>query len=589
MTLGTDALKLAWRDYVTNGVPGTGENEPVKQEIRDGLDALAIDIAAAGMGDLEEAVAILQPLVDAAEAAADAAADSAEEAADTVAEVASTIGKRSVAPLAVITDKDRYAALVIEADGHARRSMVREPARHTRGIYSHVETDRNGYALTAPRRTDANGIEHVVSPINALDTEVGIVSFYGQSLSEGYESLPIITPVAFSPRLVMFVGGVRPQDDGTTGADYASVVPLHETASGIRGETPASGAGLATLETMPDRFGVTLDDMGSVQLFHSAGEAGTEAIRLARGSGYYNRLTSQMRFGVQYARSLSQTVSVPYYARVQGEADISLQTPGATWRGIVAKERRDYERDVAGAVGEQRPVICVHTQTSSFNLAGYGLPDPTGITFAQAELCEQSPWFVMACPMYMLDYIPGDGVTVSGLHLTATSSKVLGAYISRAYLQSVYENADGTLAFDPDRKFRPLQPIRAKRQGPRVVDVLFHVPKPPLVWDTSWIAAATNYGFYIERPGAGDIALSGAPVIHARNRVRINSSFDLKAGDMLCYGLRDSQVVGENWETGRIKGARGNLADSEDHVFDPAGINRRLRNYCLHFRIPIKV
>ncbi|WIA56544.1 hypothetical protein N6H05_01580 [Sphingobium sp. WTD-1] len=497
------------------------------------------------------------------------------------------IGNRAIRPLAILADLRGYAVAIFEHDGHLKRFMGREPARHIRGIYSRVEVDRNGYALAAPRRTDAHGVEHVVAPINALNTEAANVALYGQSTSEGYESLPILTTTAFSDRLLMFVGGVRPQDDGTIGADYASVVPLHETASGIRGETPASGAGLASLETMDSRFGLSLADMNMTMLFHSAGEAGTEAARLARGSGYYNRLTSQMRFGVQYARSLGQSVSVPYYIRVQGEADISLQTDPAAWRKIVAKERRDFERDVAGAVGEHRPVVCVHAQTSSFNLAGYGKADPIGITLAQAILCDTNPWFIMAGPTYMLDYVPGDGAAVSGVHFTARSSKILGAYASRAYLQSLFEDADGTLVYDPARKFRPLQPIRAKRQGPRVVDILFHVPKPPLVWDTIQVAAATNHGFYIERPGVGDIALASAPVIHARNRVRLTAAADLKHGDMLCYALRDSQVEGENWQTGRIKGARGNLADSEDHVFDPAGINHRMRNYCRHFRIPI--
>ncbi len=44
MTAATDILKNAWRDYRTAGVPATGQNEPVKAEIRSALDALGGEI-----------------------------------------------------------------------------------------------------------------------------------------------------------------------------------------------------------------------------------------------------------------------------------------------------------------------------------------------------------------------------------------------------------------------------------------------------------------------------------------------------------------------------------------------------------------
>ena len=57
MSAGTDKLKQAWRDFITAGIPGSGANEPNKREIREGLDALSIDIAAAAVGDPEPLVA----------------------------------------------------------------------------------------------------------------------------------------------------------------------------------------------------------------------------------------------------------------------------------------------------------------------------------------------------------------------------------------------------------------------------------------------------------------------------------------------------------------------------------------------------
>jgi hypothetical protein len=77
MSAGTDALKVAFRDFNVIGVPASGPSDPPKPEIRAAADKLALDIAAAASasaGDgIEEIVAVVQPLVDRAEDAADRA------------------------------------------------------------------------------------------------------------------------------------------------------------------------------------------------------------------------------------------------------------------------------------------------------------------------------------------------------------------------------------------------------------------------------------------------------------------------------------------------------------------------------------
>src|SRR5690606_5743056 len=50
MSAAIDALKQAWRDYVTDGVPASGENDPDKAEIRAALDQLDLLIAAVTAG-----------------------------------------------------------------------------------------------------------------------------------------------------------------------------------------------------------------------------------------------------------------------------------------------------------------------------------------------------------------------------------------------------------------------------------------------------------------------------------------------------------------------------------------------------------
>jgi hypothetical protein len=73
MSAGTDALKVAFRDFNTLGVPASGPSDPHKPELRAAIDRVGLDIAAAAVavsGDgIEAVVAAIQPLVDEALAA----------------------------------------------------------------------------------------------------------------------------------------------------------------------------------------------------------------------------------------------------------------------------------------------------------------------------------------------------------------------------------------------------------------------------------------------------------------------------------------------------------------------------------------
>jgi len=52
MTTGTDALAMAFRDFIVNGVPASGPNEPAKPEIRAAIEQIGAEIGA-GMLDFE--------------------------------------------------------------------------------------------------------------------------------------------------------------------------------------------------------------------------------------------------------------------------------------------------------------------------------------------------------------------------------------------------------------------------------------------------------------------------------------------------------------------------------------------------------
>jgi len=135
------------------------------------------------------------------------------------------------------------------------------------------------------------------------------------------------------------------------------------------------------------------------------------------------------------------------------------------------------------------------------------------------------------------------------------------------------------------KDWQPLQPTTVERSG-RVITVHFHVPLPPLAWDTTlpmphqngFMEWAQGRGFEV-RSGATHITISSVAI--ASDTVQITCATDLPA-----TGL----TVGYAWTSdGNIRPngtARwGQLRDSDPFV---GSLTRAAQtNYCVAFEISV--
>ncbi len=128
------------------------------------------------------------------------------------------------------------------------------------------------------------------------------------------------------------------------------------------------------------------------------------------------------------------------------------------------------------------------------------------------------------------------------------------------------------------KTWEPLRPKAVTRDG-AVITVAFHVPKPPLVIDTTRVAPAAHHSFaYADASGAA------APAI---------ASVDLAGPDTVKITLASAPTGGErrlryamNQEPGigTPHGARGNLRDSDD---TPSQHGYDLHNWAVHFDVAV--
>ncbi len=138
---------------------------------------------------------------------------------------------------------------------------------------------------------------------------------------------------------------------------------------------------------------------------------------------------------------------------------------------------------------------------------------------------------VCSGPKYQYPYAPDD------LHLVAHGYELLGEKIGEVYFQRVVLG----------RPWQPLQPTAVHRFG-RVVAVQFHVPNPPLAWDTvlpePHQTALTEWskgrGFELRQ---GNTPLAITTVLIVGDTALIVAAADVPAGATVGYAATSDGVA----------------------------------------------
>lgn len=368
------------------------------------------------------------------------------------------------------------------------------------------------------------GVNHIIS--------------YGQSLSVGVGTAEVIsTTQRYSNQ--MFVGGVRSQDAGTDPFDkYGSLVPMVEqigpVVSGGQGfETPVSG-----MAEMLGELGIQSRFLGSCP-----GAGGLTISALSKGGIFYERLISDVTYGLSLAARANRTYKFLAFAWMQGEADGA----NATYASAFNTLRSNLNDDVKAITQQDEDLWCL----------SYQLPRAK-IGLAHLAAQETYDNIVVAMPIYHLP-------TTDGVHLTAESSKIAGAYFGLAY---------DHIVVDGDVDWRPLMVISARVDGANI-DLTYNVPAGDLSFDSTIVAPQTNNGFTLVDAGADPLTISSISIT-GPNTIRIVAAETVPSGAKVYYGFTDPENTSYGTDKGNLRDTQG-----ETIVFDGGGINYPMHNWAV--------
>lgn len=381
---------------------------------------------------------------------------------------------------------------------------------------------------------------------------------FGQSLSQGAYSTPVLT-TSQKQDSIMFSGGIRPQHPSYDVPNFfADFIPLIEKAdiSGYVGyETPCGGATEAVKQLIQNENGITFDKQKYQLLGTACGEGGMSIATLST-TYLNNNLKPAITNAFNLCQSKGLTYGMPLMGWVQGEED---NKPGSN---VTIQQYKDRLQNLIGLVDAHLKTLdsnlalngVITTQLCSFKTSGRAEPH---IELAIYQAATASNTNVhLACPLYIFDY-------KDGYHIDGPSSKWMGAYIGLAHKRILVDGED----------WKPVHPISHVKQG-RILEVKFHVPVQPLVFDTSHIALNTNYGFSLVDGSNNAIAISSV-VLTQGDTVKIIAATPIPTGAKLRYAWSPST------SPNRTTGPRGNMRDSQgdDLIFDPTGINKPMHNW----------
>ncbi|WP_437972818.1 dockerin [Sorangium sp. So ce295] len=401
----------------------------------------------------------------------------------------------------------------------------------------------------------------------------------GQSLSVGAEGTPPRTTTQRFHNLKLSLGNasVPPFDAANTAL---SLVPLVEPIRGfattypsaypknIYGETPHTA--------MADQISSLAEAAAGgehVTVHTVVGESGQPMSVLRKGAT--QTATGDTSMGRAYAATLFEAEAIARLAReagktygvgaiviTHGESDAG----SATYGDELVKLWSDYNQDLLRITGQSRSIpLLVSQQNSVHTDAG------TRSTSTQAQWrvgVDHPGDIVCSGPKYQYPYANDH------IHLNANGYQQLGEKFGQIYFEKVVLGKD----------WRPLQPTRVERSGD-VVTVHFHVPVPPLAWDsalpsphqTAFTEWAQGRGFELWS-GNSRIPISGVEI--SGDSVQITARNLPASGVMVGYAMTTD---GTSMTGGTIRW--GQLRDSDPFVGSTTG--KAQPNYSVAFEMNV--
>jgi hypothetical protein len=285
----------------------------------------------------------------------------------------------------------------------------------------------------------------------------------------------------------------------------------------------------------------------------------------------YEATLMETRAITRLASVMGKTYGVGAVIVTHGECDAGNTSYASQLYALLSS----YNTDIPAITGQTQPLQMIVSQQNSIN-------DRAAVTLAQWKIGVDHPTDVVCSgPKYQYAY------SSDHVHLVTDGYQALGEKYGQVYFERVVLRRD----------WQPLQPISVSRAGARIVKVQFHVPVPPLSWDT--LLSAPNQASAAWRNGKGFEVRAGATPVAIEtveitdDAVQITCATDLPAtGVLVGYAMTsgDGTTVSETTDasgarlwTGTVRW--GLLRDSDPFV----GATTKLPqpNFAVAFELPV--
>ncbi|XHR30951.1 MAG: hypothetical protein ACFUZC_10370 [Chthoniobacteraceae bacterium] len=326
--------------------------------------------------------------------------------------------------------------------------------------------------------------------ITGIDFDYNHIIFDGQSLSVGADSKIAISMTQEHGNVMI---GNKVAYDSTRAKIFSPLTGL-----GANDEHPIVGA----VNLFKALYEKQLNQKGNrVFIGSSCGSSGKAIEQLSKGAyiNLWERVEGSMAAAKEISSKENKSYGIAALCWVQGETNYSPSGDfAATKEGYKEKLKQfrdDFLKTGMGISNQPNIPAFVTYQTS-----GAYTNDTNGLAIgmAQWELTQEVPGCYLATPSYpFTDY---------GGHLTANGYRWMGAQFGKV-LDKVMVRRE---------KWKPLSPIKAKREG-RTLSIDFHVPEPPLVFDSPYIGRnkpelAKNKGFNVY-DGNAEVRISSIRIV----------------------------------------------------------------------------
>ncbi|NNN82143.1 sialate O-acetylesterase [Vibrio sp. 11-4(1)] len=396
-----------------------------------------------------------------------------------------------------------------------------------------------------------------------LLTEHNHIIMHGQSLSVALGSRPAITPESTSGALMPDYGFYDGNSDASQGLEsgppkstgYTTMTTLGDASMG--NEVPTAGACEQLQKMLNDEFSAG----AHVVIGSNNGHGGYKIDQLDKegvGTGptpNYLLGVEQSELYKKHSANLGKHCLTQAMLWMQGETDVSQGTTKQEYKRRLENLISDYAKDIKQGYHPALLTYQVGSHTKR-------MPNATSdVPVAQWELSNENPYVFMVCPTYVFPY------NSDGVHLPSRSSQWIGCYFGKVLFNVL-----------TGKGWKPVQPERINRQE-NIVLIDFHVPKPPLVIDTTLITDPGDYGFEVWE-GDNQLTIKSVSVVSG-------TQVKLVLNEIPSSIVQVRYAMGvEGQGGGPTTGPRGNIRDSDDTVAvfnDQDGQPFSLFNWCVIF------